>query len=324
VRVALATAVLGGALLVATGQARHAANPFAGAKLFVDPHGHAAVQVEAWRQTRPAEAAEIAKIASQPQAYWLTLAQDVEGPLQRKLAEIKAANAMALLGIYYIPRRDCGQYSAGGAPSSAAYRRWIDAVAQAIGAIPTAVILESDALPSVGPDCGSKAKQEERLSLLRYGVRRFEGLPATAVYIDAGHAGWRRVQDIAALLRRAGIDQAQGFALNVFNHQTTSDTIAYGRRISALVGGKHFVIDTSRNGLGPLPARLWKKPEDAWCNSPGRALGKRPTARTGDTVVDAFLWIKNPGDSDGACNGGPPPGVWWPEHALGLATRAAY
>jgi endoglucanase len=129
---------------------------------------------------------------------------------------------------------------------------------------------------------------------------------------------------MAAVLRRAGVADANGFALNVSNFQTTAATIAYGRQISRLVGGKHFVVDTSRNGLGPLAKRLWKKPEDQWCNSPGRALGARPSTRTADPLVDAYLWIKSPGESDGTCNGGPPPGVWWPEYALGLARRAAY
>ena len=52
---------------------------------------------------------------------------------------------------------------------------------------------------------------------------------------------------------------------------------------------------------------------------PARAArsARRPTAQTGDPLVDALLWIKRPGESDGACNGGPPAGTWWPEDALG-------
>ncbi|XIE81958.1 glycoside hydrolase family 6 protein [Streptomyces sp. SBR177] len=56
--------------------------------------------------------------------------------------------------------------------------------------------------------------------------------------------------------------------------------------------------------------------------SPGRALGVPPTDRTGDELVDAYLWIKRPGDSDGTCRGGPAAGTWWPDYALGLARRA--
>ena len=82
-----------------------------------------------------------------------------------------------------------------------------------------------------------------------------------------------------------------------------------------MLGNKPFVIDTSRNGKGS---------NGEWCNPSGRALGASPTANTGDPLVDAFFWLKAPGESDGACNGGPGAGTFWPEYALGLAQRAAY
>ena len=33
-----------------------------------------------------------------------------------------------------------------------------------------------------------------------------------------------------------------------------------------------------------------------WCNPRGQALGAFPTTRTGNPLVDAFLWVKAPGD----------------------------
>ena len=54
----------------------------------------------------------------------------------------------------------------------------------------------------------------------------------------------------------------------------------------------------------------------------GRALGSPSTTETSDSHVDAFLWIKTPGESDGACNGAPAAGVWWGDYALGLAQRS--
>lgn len=73
------------------------------------------------------------------------------------------------------------------------------------------------------------------------------------------------------------------------------------------------VIDTGRNGLGP---------SGEWCNPLGRALGPRPTTATGTSLADAFLWIKQPGLSDGPCNSGPAAGAWWADYALGLAQRS--
>jgi endoglucanase len=100
---------------------------------------------------------------------------------------------------------------------------------------------------------------------------------------------------------------------------------------------KHFVIDTSRNGQGPwTPTTSYPDAQD-WCNPPGRGLGVRPTADTGIALLDAYLWIKIPGESDGECTRGlgptgtvdpewgivdPGAGQWFPEMALQLAQNA--
>jgi endoglucanase len=70
---------------------------------------------------------------------------------------------------------------------------------------------------------------------------------------------------------------------------------------------KHFVIDTSRNGQGPWTPTTSDPDADAWCNPPNRGLGLRPTANTGNDLIDAYLWIKIPGESDGECSRGPGP-----------------
>lgn len=108
-------------------------------------------------------------------------------------------------------------------------------------------------------------------------------------------------------------------------------------RYDSTVGKTHFVIDTSRNGADP-----WSPPPhppgDAqdWCNPPDRGLGVRPTADTRRALLDAYLWVKIPGESDGQCNrwaplGSPDPvrgmvdpraGQWFPEMALELVHNA--
>ena len=54
----------------------------------------------------------------------------------------------------------------------------------------------------------------------------------------------------------------------------------------------------------------------------GQALGHAPTTDTGHPLVDAFLWVKVPGQSDGTCNGGPRAGAWWADYALELSKAA--
>ncbi|MFI0764696.1 glycoside hydrolase family 6 protein [Streptomyces sp. NPDC021218] len=212
-----------------------------------------------------------------------------------------------------------------------------------------------------------------RYSEINYAVDTLTALGNTSVYLDAGHAGWHSVSGIVPRLIKAGIDRATGFALNVSHYQTDPDSAWYGRLISSCLayaddGGdpedcadqswsrrharrwlhahvpddpgrmKHFVTDTSRNGQGPWTPRAATHQHNdvqSWCNPPERGLGRRPTTRTGDALLDAALWVKTPGESDGRCLRGtdgpldpvrgtvnPDAGEWFPEQALELVRYA--
>lgn len=297
-------------------------NPFAGARLWVDPQSRAAGLTRQWRTSRPDDARAIEKIARQPVALWVgDWNADAESYVRRRVNKIAGDGALPVFVLYNIPNRDCGQHSAGGAGHAGRYRAWIEAVARGIGSRPAVVILEPDALPQL-TDCLSPEARSERIALIRHAVEVFRKLDATAVYVDAGHSDWVPAPEMARRLRVAGIEGATGFSLNVSNYKTTEAIVAYGAQVSAAVGGKPFVIDTSRNGNGPPPTAA--ATEASWCNPQGRALGAPPTADTGHPLVHAFLWIKAPGESDGECNGGPKAGDWWTEQALGLARRARF
>ena len=116
---------------------------------------------------------------------------------------------------------------------------------------------------------------------------------------------------MAARLRTADVATADGFALNVSNFYTTQENVVYGTALASLIKGKHFVIDTSRNGNG------WN---GEWCNPVGRKIGAAPLSDPGSPLVDALLWIKPPGESDGQCHDGPPAGSWWLDYAMGLVS----
>jgi endoglucanase len=77
----------------------------------------------------------------------------------------------------------------------------------------------------------------------------------------------------------------------------------------------HFVINTNRNGLGPLAAARYAGPpynqppavvevlrNGGWCEPPGRGVGLRPTADTKVPLVDAYLWTEVPGMSSASCD----------------------
>lgn len=290
-----------------------AAHPLRGQRLYVNLASPARAQADAWRRTRPADAAHMQRIAAQPQAIWLgDWVRDIRGEVNRLVTQIQAAGAVPVLVAYNIPNRDCGLYSAGGARGGDAYRRWIQGFAQGLNRRRAVVILEPDGLAS--SDCLPVRLRDERMVLMREAVQALTAAGA-AVYIDAGNANWRQPETMARMLNNVGIERAQGFALNVSNFHGLQPNLAYGERLSRLVGGKHFIVDTSRNGRGAAI-------EANWCNARGQALGRAPTTTTGHPLADAYLWVKTPGQSDGTCNGGPRAGEWWADYALELSRAA--
>jgi endoglucanase len=235
---------------------------------------------------------------------------DIRREVDNAVSTITSTDALPVFVAYNIPSRDCGSYSAGGATGGDTYRRWIRSFAEGLRGRETIVILEPDALG--GMDCLSATGQQERLGLISDAVSVLKAQLAS-VYIDAGHARWISAEIMADRLRTADIATADGFSLNVSNYISNAANVAYGERLSDLLGGKHFIIDTSRNGLGTATE---------WCNARGQALGVAPTTTTGHPLVDAFLWIKQPGESDGTCGGGPDAGTWWSEIAIELSRAA--
>ncbi|WP_055495300.1 glycoside hydrolase family 6 protein [Streptomyces sp. TP-A0356] len=283
---------------------------------WVNPDGNAARQVAAYRKAgKTAEADQIRKIAERPTGEWIG-PENPEAEAQGFTEAARKADRTALLVLYNVPHRDCGQFSQGGAADGNAYRTWIDGVARGIGDRRATVILEPDAVLHMVDGCTPAQFHEERYDLLKGAIAKLKALKNTKVYLDAGNAGWQHPDRIFQPLQRAGVAQADGFAVNVSNFYSTPESIAYGKQLSAKVGGKHFVIDTSRNGNGPYATG---DPQQRWCNPPGRALGETPTTSTADPLVDAYLWVKRPGESDGTCQGGPKAGDWWAAYALKLA-----
>ena len=294
--------------------ANSADNPISGARFWVDPASDARLTADAWRARRAADAVQLDKIGNQSQARWFgdwNSTAQLASEVDRAATTMLASGAMPVFVAYNIPQRDCGSYSANNV-TAAAYRDWISAFATGLSGRRAVVVLEPDGLAET--DCLSADGLAARMELMRFAVATLTA-KGGLVYIDAGQAGWHPPATMARRLIDAGIAGAQGFSLNVANFATTPENAAYGEAISALVGGKHFVIDTGRNGLGS---------NGQWCNPAGRALGERPSSATHYGLVDAYLWIKTPGQSDGACGGTPSSGIWMPEYALGLAQRAAF
>ncbi|MFE2016808.1 glycoside hydrolase family 6 protein [Streptomyces sp. NPDC059499] len=255
------------------------------------------------------------RIAAQPAAVWFAAYNPsaVTAQVRAVTSGAAAAGRTPVLVPYAIPDRDCGGASEGGAPGLAAYDAWMGEFAEGLGSGPVIVILEPDAIAL--SDCLSAGQRAARFaSLARAGRTLHAANPRARVYFDGGHSGWHAAAKQAAALKEAGAaTSGDGIFTNVSNFHSTADEAAYARRVLAALGGPArlgAVIDTSRNGNGAPQA-------GDWCDPGGRALGRTPTTRTGESRIDAYLWVKLPGESDG-CKGAA--GSFTPDYAYALAT----
>jgi len=281
----------------------------------VAPDESKAAQAARASQGTPEQVAAARWLAAQPTAYWLTPEIDpideVWDRVAHLAAEAREQKAALAVVVYGLPDRDCGNHSAGGLDPDS-YRAWTARIGKALalaGDVQKIVVLEPDSI-ALSPTCGSPA---DRASFLRAAVDNLRGTN-TWIYLDGGHSAWHSAADMASLIQATGlIGEVRGVALNVSNYQDTSAEFAYAHQLSALLGGTHALVDTSRNGAGPAGAQ--------WCNPPDRLVGA-PGGAYGDDVVDTNLWIKPAGESDGTCNGGPAAGAWWPDAAVTLTRQS--
>lgn len=106
------------------------------------------------------------------------------------------------------------------------------------------------------------------------------------------------------MLKRAGVAQARGFALNLTHFDSTAHNVAYGKKVVAAlrrrgVRNAHFAVNTSMNGRPFTTQAHWREFMAGTVCSSRRSrncvtLGQPPTTRTGTSLCDAFLWFGRP------------------------------
>ena len=278
-----------------------------GVSLFADPTNTAAQ----WAANNPSDprAGVIAdQIGNQPIARWFgEWSGDITAAVSTYVNEAAAADSVPMLVVYFIPDRDCGLHSSGGAPSFDAYDAWISDLAAGLGDDPAIIILEPDAIAMNGcAGSGRNIALSNAVNTIKNNCRQCR------VYLDAGHSNWVAPSEMASRLISAGLGYADGFSTNISNYNLTADEVAYGAEVLAALGnptGIGQVIDVSRNGNGS---------NGEWCDPSGRALGVNPTVSTGVAHVHAYMWIKVPGEADG-CAGSA--GTFLPDQAAALANN---
>jgi hypothetical protein len=221
------------------------------------------------------------------------------------------------------------------AANQRSYRTWVDNFAAGIGSSRVALILQPD-LPFA-----MCAHSPVPLELVSYAARRFNGLPHTTVYVDAGARYWPSFNQAVSMLEQAGIRYARGFALNTSEYDTTGSELGYGARLAQALAGagypnKHFVLSTTQNGAGFLNGqypgdvnnpRVCRNRFDTLCVT----LGIPPTTDVANRrwrlsaqdaglarrYVDAYVWAGRPWLSGAAAQ-------FDVQRALGLAASTPW
>jgi len=187
------------------------------------------------------------------------------------------------------------------------------------------------------PHCGNSATSTAYKQGIPYAITALSSLNNVNIYLDAAHGGWlgwqNNLQSFVQTVTQLGVtNKIRGFSTNVANYQPLGvpcPSVGYclnGQNQNAaccadpckLEGqynpannemnyvlelhtsfssagmNPYFIIDTGRNGVPGMRSNCAN-----WCNIRGAGVGLLPTTTTNGTNVDAYYWLKTPGESDG-------------------------
>jgi endoglucanase len=291
-------------------------------RLYVDPDSPSWEQWQAYERSGQQDKADLIwKIAREPRAMWLGrfTRPNFFVKVRRRIDAAVADGSVPLFTVLRAQSTGCGAtYDGGGTAEDARTRAWYDDLARAIGLDRVVIAFEPDSLGTI--DCHARSRRDDRYRLLRYGVTALSRNPNATIYIEAGASDWEGASRMAKKLRRVGVAKVRGFMLNATHYDWTRSNIKYGLKLSQLVGGKHFIINTAENGRGPIHHYLPNgRRITVWCNPPNRGLGPAPTTNTSNPRVDAYVWVNRPGYAQ-SCQHRPI--AWYPPRALSYARYA--
>ena len=232
---------------------------------------------------------------NEPTGVWIRNKDDIESIVSNVVS--KSNGSAIVFVIYFNPLKNVSGFS------NADIERYIidnAIIASKISACKSIIVLEPDLL------C-LHVNNRDNLYLAKKLIKRLVSIYKTKckkakVYIDAGHSNWLKEDVVSNLLLNSGIEEADGFSTNVANFQSTKNELIYAQKISVLTGNKRFIIDTSRNGR---PIQYNSK---CMHDPPNILTGIKPTIELDERGLDAYLWIKPPGEADGRLA---PAGNWY-------------
>lgn len=303
-------------------------NPFTGKQIYGSPQYKTRMQTEynsLISEGNTALAAKVAKLFDVAVGIWIadrasvsSIATYLQGA--KDLQSQSKKKQIVSLVVYDLPDRDCSGGASAGEFSSAnggeaKYQEFIQAVKGQIQAYPdvdVAIVLEPDSVGNIItnqgiPFCATAAPVHKRG--LAYAISVLGALKNVYLYLDGAHATWLGWPDnlgptanlfgsIYTAAKQLNPNAVvRGISTDVSNYNGFDTESTYHANLKPYLDQvgfpSHFVVDQGRSGN----QNVARGGED-WCNWRYAGLGQRPTAGN-TTLLDAILWIKPPGDSDG-------------------------
>ncbi|ORY77883.1 hypothetical protein LY90DRAFT_376920 [Neocallimastix californiae] len=250
------------------------------------------------------------KVKNVPTAVWLAW----EGAPGEVAQHLEAAGSKTVVFIMYmIPTRDCNaNASAGGASNLETYKGYVNSISNTIKKYPNSkvvMVLEPDTLGNLVTANSENCKNVHQLhkDALSYGVSVFGNMSNVSVYLDAAHGAWlgSSTDKVAAvvkeILSNAQNGKIRGLSTNVSNYQPVASEYQYHQKLASALSAvgiqnMHFIVDTGRNGAAS---------SGTWCNLIGTGFGERPKGSPSPSMplLDAYMWLKTPGEADGSSTG---------------------
>ncbi|KAK7989403.1 hypothetical protein PG989_009718 [Apiospora arundinis] len=281
--------------------------------------------------------AQAAKVADVGSFLWIDTIANI-AKVEPAIADTPCSDILGLV-IYDLPGRDCAAKASNG---ELAYNElpkykseYIDPIVAILKKNPNtafALLIEPDSLPNLVTNADLSTCKQSKTSYeegVAYALKNLN-LPNVVMYIDAGHGGWLGwdanlkpgAEELAKVYKAAGSPkQVRGFATNIagwnawdlspgefskasdakYNSCQNEKTYVqkFGAALKSAGHPSYAIVDTGRNAKTGL-----RKEWGDWCNVDGAGFGKRPTADTGDSGADAFVWGKPGGESDGTSDSG--------------------
>jgi cellulose synthase/poly-beta-1,6-N-acetylglucosamine synthase-like glycosyltransferase len=273
-----------------------------------------------WINTIP-EIESIFQFPPSEKTFWVT-EEKFHATALDYVYETATSEKIPIVILYERPDRDKGLPSEGGLESISVYRTKVLELGQALGKIqfPIVVILEPDWLMETFDATSDQQffpvqatfdpiefEKMSRFNQLAYIFAEFSKVihPKSLVYIDAAHPLFHQPIGFSAIRKLRDTFQNEkmihGLAFNVANFYTTDDVLSFGADVFSDLDLR-FVIDTSRNG-GEFSKRNWTEINSCRFDPPNIGYGIEPSWVEDpffkDQGVDAFLYVKVPGESDG-------------------------